>query len=209
MAKGRSMKLGPGRALAVTALVATTLALAACGGSSGSGDVEVASLDGASGSSTAESTTTTASDGNPQDVMLEFAQCMRDNGVDVPDPTFDENGRPEFDAGGGGQANPDDPEFQAAMEECQSILQSVQQQFTPEDQEAFQDAALEFAQCMRENGVDVPDPDFSGGPAGGGAPGEGGPFGGDVDPNDPDFQAANEKCQSVFADLGGPLGQGN
>ena len=37
--------------------------------------------------------------------MLEFAQCMRDHGIDMPDPTFDENGRIKIDmAPGEGRA---------------------------------------------------------------------------------------------------------
>ena len=28
--------------------------------------------------------------------MLEFAQCMREEGINFPDPTFDIDGNPEF-----------------------------------------------------------------------------------------------------------------
>lgn len=52
----------------------------------------------------------------------------------------------------------------------------------------MQDAMQAFTQCMRSNGVDMPDP-----PSGGGA--------GPVtrrgpDPDDDDVQAAQKKCQS-------------
>ena len=56
------------------------------------------------------------------------------------------------------------------------------------------DRLLEFAQCMREHGVDVPDPDpnaFSPG-------GEGGrPFGG-LDLDDADASAAFEACREAL-----------
>jgi hypothetical protein len=52
--------------------------------------------------------------------MRQFTQCMRDHGIDVPDP----------DPGGGGVAiskgpggiNPDDPKFTAAEQACQDKL---------------------------------------------------------------------------------------
>lgn len=200
------MKIDLRSGLGIVALVAATLALAACGGSSSSSGAQVATLDSGSSQSAAAntSTSTTSSEKSTQDILLEFTQCMRENGVDVPDPTFDENGQPQL--GGANQAiDPSDPKFQAALQKCQSILQGIQQQFTPENQQALQDAALKYAKCMRANGVDVPDPDFSGN----GGPGQGGAFGGNIDQSDPDFEAANEKCQSAFDGLQGPFGGGN
>ena len=70
------------------------------------------------------------------------------------------------------------------------------------DATAFQDTLLEFAACMRDNGYDMPDPDFSnsgGGPGTGG----GGPFG-EVDRSDPDFIAAEEACGDIMAGFRGP-----
>ena len=64
-----------------------------------------------------------------QDQMLDFAGCMRDNNYDMPDPDFT-----NFGPGGGGQGepgqgggpfgaiDPNDPEFQSALEQCQDIL---------------------------------------------------------------------------------------
>ncbi len=50
---------------------------------------------------------------------------------------------------------------------------------------------------MRDHGVDMPDPDFSGP-----GPGDGrGPFG-DIDPGDPAFAAADEVCRDVFSEAG-------
>ncbi|KQR16321.1 hypothetical protein [Cellulomonas sp. Leaf334] len=51
--------------------------------------------------------------------FLDHAQCMRDRGWDMPDPTFD-GGRveSEFRRGSEGAPAPDDPQFQEDMQEC-------------------------------------------------------------------------------------------
>jgi hypothetical protein len=59
----------------------------------------------------------TASTTDPQQALIKFAQCMRDNGVpDFPDP--DSEGRFR----GVGHERQDDPKFQAAFEACQEKL---------------------------------------------------------------------------------------
>ncbi len=98
--------------------------------------------------------------------MLDFAQCMREHGVDMEDPTTDENGnfqmmRPSG-GGEGGEFDPEDREaMQAAREACSQYLEGIAQQFDRPDMTEMQDLMLEYAACMRENGVDMPDPDFS------------------------------------------------
>ena len=58
--------------------------------------------------------------------------------------------------------------------------------------------ALAFAKCMREHGIDMPDPEFEGGGTVRSiAPGDG------LDPNDPQMQAAMKECQKG-AGLRGP-----
>ena len=58
-----------------------------------------------------------------QETMLEFASCMREHGVDMPDPDFSGGGaRMQFRAGAGG-VDPESPTFQKAQEACQEILQ--------------------------------------------------------------------------------------
>lgn len=71
--------------------------------------------------------------------------------------------------------------------------------------QGMEDAALEFAECMRENGIDMPDPQVSDGRVRVGGPGGGG--GGGIDPNSEEFQAAQAECQPILDEAGGQQGQ--
>jgi hypothetical protein len=59
-----------------------------------------------------------------QDAMLAFAKCMRDHGVDMPDPEFGTSGGPAIQIGGDGIAF-DSPTFKAADEACRSIVKGA------------------------------------------------------------------------------------
>jgi hypothetical protein len=198
----RPLLPGGWKVLAVVAALGLALLASACGGDSAEG-AQVASLCGSSTQADTETTTTGTSE-DPQEILLDYSECMRKEGVDFPDPDF--SGGP----GGGARillgpnSDPDDPKFQAAQEKCEPILANLRQQFDPAEQEERQEAALAFAKCMREHGIDMPDPDLSGdGPS---RRREGGPFGDSgVDPDDPDFRAAQEECQEVFGERGGPF----
>lgn len=185
------------KVVAAAAVACAALAATACGGES-AGGAQVANLGGAT--TETGSATTGASSEDPQEIVLEYTACMRKEGIDLPDPDFSGGDRGGFRIRAPEGIDRDDPDFQAAQEKCQPIIASLRQQFDPEDRQAFQDAALEFAKCMRNEGIDFPDPDFSGG-----APGrrtEGGPFGAaGVDREDPKVQAAQEACQGAFEGL--------
>ena len=123
-----------------------------------------------------------------QDAQVRYSRCMREHGIDMPDPGADEQMRIEID----------DPDaWQAAEEECRPILEEIVGTFEPpseEEQARMREQALEFAKCMREQGIDMPDPQFSedGGmtisaETDGGEPGA-------LGPDDEDFQAAAEEC---------------
>ena len=89
--------------------------------------------------------------------VLDFAQCMREEGVNFPDPTFDIDGNPQFD----NLEIENEEEFESAFENCEDILRNaLPEQFDldPEVEAALVDASLEFSQCMREQGIDFPDP---------------------------------------------------
>jgi hypothetical protein len=185
---------------------AVVVLVAGCGGSGGSQGI--ASLDAATGDS--PSTTAAAEEVDSEQAMLDYAQCMRDNGVDMEDPTLDENGnfqmvRPSG-GGEGGAFDPADREaMQAASEACSQYLEGITQQFDRPDMTEMQDMLLEYAQCMRDNGVDMEDPDFTADEGGG--MGTGGRLGFDMsqyDTSDPVFQAASEACQEIFGSSGLP-----
>jgi hypothetical protein len=164
------------------AVIAASISLAAgCGGDDSDGD-DAGASDG-SGAAAASS-----------DRALKYSKCMRENGVpNFPDP---QNGR--FTLGGGpdGDIDPESPEFQAAQRACQSLAPQGGTgggQANPQ----LQEQVLEFAKCMRKNGVsDFPDPDVSGGGVTMQAP-QG------TDPNSPQFRSAQQKCQSILQGLGG------
>lgn len=190
--------------VAVMALVAT-----ACGGSADADD-GVASLDGSVILDGA--TDTTVATMTEEEALLAFTACLRDAGVDIDDPTVDAEGnlqigRPNAGAGaaGGDTGNFDREAFRAAREECDDFLEGVALGFRDTDRTEIEDQLLEFAACVRENGYQMDDPDFSGTPGQGGG---GGPFGG-IDLEDPAFVAASEACQDAlpgFGPGGGPIG---
>jgi hypothetical protein len=141
---------------------------------------------------------------SPEDALLAFAECMREHGIDMPDPQFDttEDGGAVIGIAGG-SADIDKDEFREADEACRSLLAAAMpgngdMQMSPEDEEKL----LEFARCMREHGIDFPDPGT------GGFVFEAGPEGrqGGIDPEDPDFQAAQEACGEL---LPGRAGRGD
>lgn len=152
--------------------------------------------------------------------LLAFAECMRENGVDFPDPVVEADGTVTFGlrpgGGGGGLQRLGeigrDPDLPAARDACGGLLEGLA--FGPGqggfDLIELQDALLEFARCMRDNGVDMGDPDLSRFAPGGNDDGQpGGPFG-EIDLDDPDFAAAFEVCQRQLptAGRGGRLGGG-
>jgi hypothetical protein len=150
------------RPLAAVLAASTLAALGACSEEESSGG----------GSSRAEM----------REAGVEFAQCMRENGVDMPDP--EPGGGLMLRAGPG-----DDPAaIERAQEKCRKHLEDVRPpEMSDEQQAEFRERALAFARCMREEGIDMPDPTFEGGGrvrmrAGG-------------NPEDPAFQAAEQKCR--------------
>jgi hypothetical protein len=187
------------RSMLVAVLVALLVAVASGCGSS-SGDDGVASLDGGT-TTTEEEPSQAADDGeeeDPQEAALKWAECMREHGIDVPDPKFDGEGRGEFRVGGPGSGvDPRSERFQEAREACGTPFgNDGPPELSEEDRETLQESLLEFAQCMREHGIDMPDPKFGeGGGAIFGGPGSG------VDPESPRFQEAQEACAPILQEL--------
>jgi hypothetical protein len=98
-----------------------------------------------------------------QEQAVKFAECMRDNGVgEFPDP--DASGELTIDGVvNGSSLDPSGPAWQSAIAACKDLQPpgfTGDEEVTAEEQEA----RLEFAQCMRDNGIeDFPDP-VEGGP---------------------------------------------
>ncbi len=206
--RGRRLLVPPALALAL----AVGLATAACGGPP-TADAQVASANGTDGVKTKAKDAATKN-ADAEKAGLEFAKCMREHGVDMPDPRTGGPGEGGFIMVGpsdSATATEGEPvagagvpeEFRAADEACRHLLDDLIQDGGPPMDAEAQDRALKFAKCMREHGVDMPDPDFSGGGGGFsiqiGGDGEGG-----IDPGSQTFQDAQKACGGMF----GPGGEG-
>jgi hypothetical protein len=155
--------------LLILPIATASLALAACGDDSSTGD---------SGDDQARF----------REAALEYTECMRRNGVDMPDPTFGQGGGINFTTPRRGE---DDPAVRRAEEACRKYLEDVQPpELSEEQQRESRERALRYSRCMREHGIDFPDPTF----------GEDGRVElrlerGRVDENDPAFQEAQKACE--------------
>ena len=133
-----------------------------------------------------------------QEQAAKYSKCMRANGVaDFPDPNAE--GQILY----GGVSVPK-PVWVKAVDTCKGLEPESwgESQRTPEEQ----DAALKFAQCMRDNGVpDFPDPATPRDPLI-----DTSKMRGDVSARDiPELKGAQEACHDFFqAALPGPLGTG-
>ncbi len=172
--------------------VLSAVLLAACGASDG-----VATLTGEDDAT--PSATASAAVSDPEEALLSFTECMRENGIDLPDPVFRGAGE------GGGQGDvaeavpgdvppfdPNSDEFRAAEQGCDHHLEGLgalepgdAPPLSAEEEEAF----LAFAECMREHGIDMPDPGNGGIVVRPGSQD-------DFDPMSEEFQAAEAECRS-------------
>lgn len=152
-------------------LLALSLGLSACGSADDGDGVATAGGDGADPSASA-----TLSD---QEAAVRFAQCMREHGIDVPDPDPDQEGfRAQLPEG----TDPEDA--RAATEECKQYMPNGGE--PPKLDPEVIEKQRQFAQCMRDNGVEeFPDPSEDGG-----VKIEGDQF----DTQSPEFKAAEEAC---------------
>lgn len=159
-------------------LLAATLT--ACGSDDG-GDEDLAAAGSTGGA------VRNGADGEQDEAILAFYQCLRDQGVDVEDPDPNQQGiRLNL-----GELGLDNPEGKAALEACRDLLPGGGPGGGQMDAEGIE-AMREFTQCLRDNGIDMPDPSSDGSltlPPG-------------VDPESSEFQAAMEECQHLTAGHG-------
>ncbi len=215
-------------------LVATlvgAVALAGCGGSAETtSDEPIIVIDGADTSSSApaasseavaepeaeitDSTTdraepevaaALAEDASDEERALAFADCLRDEGLEVDDPTVAADGSVDMSTLSDGNVAQLFGENEAAVDSCSALLDGGN--FGPGasgfDQTEIQDQLVEFAGCLRDEGLDVRDPDISGGLSAA----AGGPealFG--LDLQDPQYEAEVEACSDILTFAAG--GQG-
>jgi hypothetical protein len=158
------------------ALALCVVGLVACGGGGGSGGG--GSAGGASGSAGGSESAA------GEEARLEFAECMRAHGVEMEDPKPGQS----IDLGG-----KDDPTTKQALAACNGKL-GAGQELSAEEDEELKEGALAFAQCMRDEGIDMGDPRFLGK----------GKFLLDIaglDTESPAFKAAQATCQSKMPEL--------
>jgi len=132
---------------------AAMVALTACG-STGGGDDNVASIN-KGGDGKPSGSADPAAGKSDEDRMREFAKCMRDHGVDMPDP--EPNGGPAVRAM---PADGDGGKMEKASEACKELLPNggKPKPLSAEDL----DKQRKLAKCMRDHGINMPDPDPSG-----------------------------------------------
>jgi hypothetical protein len=168
-----------------TALLAVLIGLAAlvagCGGTSHGPGVATAG----GGGNGAKPTPSASVD--PEVQQRQFTQCMRDHGVDLPDP--DPNGGPVTIEKSAGPGDDDMNKVDAAMKECQKYLPAGN--VGKPDPKQLEEAR-QYAKCMRDHGVDMPDPDPNGGGSFGIQKGTGQ---GQINPDDATFKAATQACK--------------
>jgi hypothetical protein len=157
-----------GKAIALLTVAGVAISLSACG----SGD---------------DTATAADAEAKAEKARLRLEQCLRENGVDIK--TSDGGRRTEVRA---------TPKDRGAMEKCRKYQEQAFGSITPEQRQEFQDAATKFAACMREHGVDMPDPVMGGGPGAGGGPQtrrSPGANGTRIDRDSPKTQAAMKACE--------------
>lgn len=155
------------------AAIAVASVMAACGSSDDGGTDGIASLGTATTTAGGDEATTPTSI-DPEEAMLAYAECMREEGIDMPDPEFvgegggsggviaitadaDDEGRRD-----GPGVDFDSEEFEAAQETCGPIMDEAigDIEVDPERQAEMREQMLEYSQCMRDHGIDFPDPEF-------------------------------------------------
>jgi hypothetical protein len=158
------------RLAALALLPALALGLQGCGGGNGGG-------------------TGAAKTASDDAKMRKFAQCMRDNGVDMQDP---KDGRIEIRASAGSSAGAGpmrtDPKIEAAQKKCAHLMPNGGKPRKPSTEELAKMRA--YSKCMREHGIgDFPDPNADGGIQIRQSPGS------DMDPSTQTYKAADKACQ--------------
>ncbi|MEV7013000.1 hypothetical protein [Streptosporangium sp. NPDC051022] len=137
------------------------LVLAGCGSGAGAagaaGTDGIASANDGTAKPTAPASASPSASTDPQDARLKFAQCMREHGVDMPDPGSDGRVRIQI------PKNLDRAKADTAMRDCEHFMKAaIGDRPNPMNDPKTRDQMLKYAGCMREHGVDMPDPGSDG-----------------------------------------------
>ncbi|MFF3972141.1 hypothetical protein ACFYZ6_20175 [Streptomyces rubiginosohelvolus] len=139
----RTASRARGRSLAAACALAAALALTAtaCSGDGG----------GTKGGGSASDSKKTK-----EDQALEHRKCLREQGLDIPEPKPGENGMGvTIDGGSMGKEK-----MEKAFKACEDkAVGGGPKELT----QAEKDKLVAYARCMRKNGFDMPDPKFDGG----------------------------------------------
>ncbi|GAB3718096.1 hypothetical protein GCM10027598_29440 [Amycolatopsis oliviviridis] len=129
--------------------------VAGCGGGGDGGD-KVASI--SSPPSAGAGDGQQADNVSDEDKRRNFAKCMREHGVNMPEPKRDANGQDTvtFEAAD----MPDENKMKAADEACRKLLPNGGEIKPPTPEEL--DKMRKEAKCMRDHGIDFPDPEPGG-----------------------------------------------
>ena len=167
----------------ISLLVALVLLAAAMGAAA---SAQVATL-GSPAPAASEVPETPGPDG--QQGLIDWAACMRDNGVEMDDPRFGLDGELIGGLGkdgAGAKADVASETYEAASAACADHLTTFKAPLDPEQRLERAELVLAWAGCMREQGIDMPDPD---------ADGRYSSYDWKLDLKDADYAAADELCR--------------
>ena len=172
----------PPRVCALLGVIAVSLVMGACGGSSPA------------------SSATSSEQSKEEAKAADFARCLREHGINAEASTMPGGGHglkvTPGRAGGGPQA------MEAAQKACQRYQPSARKvNLSPQEKVEREEAVQKFAKCMREHGIKVEVSTQGGGIQIGirrHAGAEGGP-----NPESPAFQSAQQACQKLLPFKGG------
>jgi hypothetical protein len=159
------------------AMLAAAVLLTGCG-SEDPGAQVASGTDGAQATAPTSATPSLSRD----EMAIKFTQCLREQGLNVPDPEPGKGPMLKFDPSSGVTRE----QVEKAMEACREYNPQAEGSPNPQQEEN----GRKFAACMRDNGVEnFPDP----------KPGQRGIMIDGKVGQDPDLQKAQQACQHILA----------
>ncbi|MFE5508758.1 MULTISPECIES: hypothetical protein [Amycolatopsis] len=143
------------RPMAVLIAGAVFALVAGCGGGGDGGD-KVASISSPPAAGAGDGKQ--ADNVSDEDKIRDYRKCMREHGIDMPEPKPGANGQDTvtFEA----RDMPDEKKMNAASDACKKLLPNGGEIKPPTPEEL--DKMRKEAKCMREHGIDFPDPEPGG-----------------------------------------------